>query len=271
MYRVEAILPPTPGPDGGLGQTAGPSWAFVPSYRQTISFPKRKAKKFIKFSGSCVPYTFHQGEGQGNSGEWAGCIPQKTSRPQNQEISDSVGGLSHVRRLGRRSKVRLPRETDLSGRWQTNIPPGKSDRPGPGARGWAAVSRYHKQQWFPPWNSSLRMLKIHPPAQGRHTDYYMPDGPRYVPVFVHRRRKFLASIFRPAFLQGKTKAPVLRTGAFANQEALLELESDEASDAVSSSASSSSAAVSSWAEREMRVSTESADSRYTAGSPESWA
>ena len=182
-----------------------------------------------------------------------------------------MGGLSHVRHLGRRSKVRLPRETDLSGRWRTNIPPGKSDRPGPGARGWAAVSRYHKQQWFPPWNSSLRMLKIHPPAQGRHTDYYMPDGPRYVPVFVHRRRKFLASIFRPAFLQGKTKAPVRRTGAFANQEALLELESDEASDAVSSSASSSSAAVSSWAEREMRVSTESADSRYTPGSPESWA
>ena len=49
MYRVETILPPTPGPDGGLGQTAGPSRAFVPSYRQTISFPKRKAKKFIKF------------------------------------------------------------------------------------------------------------------------------------------------------------------------------------------------------------------------------
>ena len=81
----------------------------------------------------------------------------------------------------------------------------------------------------------------------------------------------MASSFRPAFLQGKTKAPVLRTGAFANQEALLELASDEASEAVSSSAYSSSAAVSSWAEREMRVSTESADSRYTAGSPESWA
>ena len=115
------------------------------------------------------------------------------------------------------------------------------------------------------------MLKIHPPAQGRHTDYYMPDGPRYVPVFVHRRRKFLPSIFRSALSQRKTKAPVLRTGAFANQKALLGLESDEASDAVSSSASSSSAAVSSCAEREMRVSTESADSRYTAGSPESWA
>ncbi len=107
------------------------------------------------------------------------------------------------------------------------------------------------------------MLKIHPPAQGRHTDYYMPDGPRYVPVFVHRRRKFLASIFRSALSQRKTKAPVLRTGAFANQEALLELASEVVS------ASSSSAAVSSWAERETRVPTESADSRYTAWSSES--
>lgn len=72
-------------------------------------------------------------------------------------------------------------------------------------------------------------------------------------------------------MQEKMKAPVLRTGAFVNQEALLELESDEASDAASSSASSPSTAVSSWAEREIRESTESADSRYTAGSPESWA
>ena len=74
----------------------------------------------------------------------------------------------------------------------------------------------------------------------------------------------MASIFRSALSQRKTKAPVLRTGAFANQEALLELESDEASDSVSSSA-----VVSSWAERETRVPTESADSRYTAWSSES--
>lgn len=55
----------------------------------------------------------------------------------------------------------------------------------------------------------------------------------------------------------------MRTGAFANQEALLELASEVVS------ASSSAAAVSSWAEREMMVSTESADSRYTAWSSES--
>ena len=84
--------------------------------------------------------------------------------------------------------------------------------------------------------------------------------------FCTLKEKIFGFHVQARFLQRKTKAPVHRTGAFAHQEALLEPESEDASDAVSSSA-----AVSSWAEREMRVSTESADSRYTAGSPESWA